>query len=155
MKIIQIIQFIFLFNFFLFLFTSLGIWSYHVNEAITVAEDSDITDINAKPEPKSALDTLLDLGGGIGGLIVAALAGTLAHWLAGVSGIQATGIGLVLGFCSGMFFQTYGVLIRIASGWGQFAYIMNGIYLLMGFVFVISIVYLFIQLGFGGGRSYD
>lgn len=149
MKAIQIVTYFFLFNAFLFIFSSLGIYSMDVN--MQIMEDKEgLIDMS---ESTSVIESVLMITGI--GLFAAVGIGVVAHFLAGVSGLQLISMSVLGGFFTALFYNTYSMLQGIATGLGEFAFVINTFILLTGTVFVISIIWGVAQMGMGGAKAYE
>lgn len=144
MKAMQIIYFMFLFNAFLFIFTSLGVYSMAINAPSTWVDVGESLDLAA---------TILRIGG-IGSLTAIGV-GVAAHYLAGTTGLQSMSLGILMGFFTGLFYNTFSVLQSISTYLGEFGFVLNTFFVLIGTVFIITIINAVRQMGTGGDRAYE
>lgn len=149
MKAVQIVTYFFLVNAFLFIFSSLGIYSMDVNMQIMEEKEG----LVGMDDSTSLIETVLQISGV--GLFAAIGIGVVAHFLAGVSGLQLISMSVLGGFFTGLFYNTFSVLSRVTSGLGEFTFVLNAFLLLTGTVFVISIIWGVAQMGMGGAKAYE
>jgi len=151
MKAMQIVIFFFLFNAFLFIFTSPEITPVGVYQ------------IEGNYEPEQGweagreggtgfLQNILQISGV--GLATASIAGVAAYFLAGVTGLQAISISVLLGIFTSFFYNTYNVLSGIINSI-PYGSVIQVLLVLTGSMFAIIILYAVVQMGIGGGRSYE
>jgi len=145
MKAMQFVTYFFLFNAFLYIFTSIGIYSISMTEPTEGWVDLG--------EGKGLIETALEMAGV--GAVAATFTGIASYYLAGVTGLQAMSLAVLLGFFVSLFYNTYGVMQNISASLGEFAFVLNTFFILTGSVFVISLIYAVAQMGMGGGRAYE
>jgi hypothetical protein len=104
-------------------------------------------------EGQSLIALVLEVGGV--GAIGAAIAGIVAHFLSGVTGLQSIALVILIGFFTGLFYNTFRVLQDISSYLGEFAFVLQAFILLTGMVFVISLIMAVRQMGMGGDKAYE
>ncbi len=153
MNFARLVKFFFLFNVFLFLFSTLAIYSLDVN--LKIAEDAETGDqfgLVRTDEGKSLIILVLEVGGV--GAIGAALAGIVAHFLSGVTGLQSISLVILIGFFSGLFYNTFNVIQGLASWFGEFSFVISIFMLFTSTIFVISLIDTVRQMGAGGDRAY-
>lgn len=149
MKAMDFVMMAFFINAFLFIFTTIGI--YNMDTQFQITEDqSGFVDVNDSP---SFIGQVLQITGV--GALAAGITGIAAYFLAGVTGLQAITLSILLGFFTGVFYNTFGVLTRIAGGLGEFSFVLYIFFGLIGTVFAISMIWGIVQIGMGGARAYE
>ena len=144
MKAIQIVIFFFLFNAFLYIFTTLGIYS------MAVSAPGTWVDVSGSQNLGASIAGAVGIGSG-----VAIIVGIASYYLAGTTGLQSISISVLLGFFVGLFYNTYQVLQTISDNLGAFSFVLNLFLILTGTMFIISVIWGIAQMGIGGARSYD
>jgi len=146
MKAMQIVIFFFLFNAFLFIFTSVGVYQLNGNYEL------DEGWVEGREGGTSFLESVTKVAGA--GVIGAALAGVVAHFLAGVTGLQTISISLLIGLFTGFFYNTYSVLSGIIESI-PYGNVIQSLLILTGSMFIIMLLYGVAQMGMGGGKAYE
>jgi len=146
MKAMQIVIFFFLFNAFLFIFTSVGV--YQLEENYTPEQGW----VAGRAGGTSFLEHVTKIASA--GVIGAALTGVIAHFLAGVTGLQTISISLIIGLFTGFFYNTYSVLSRIIESI-PYGSVIQLLLILTGSMFVIMILWGLAQMGMGGAKAYE
>jgi len=146
MKAMQLVVFFFLFNAFLFIFTSVGVYQIEGNYKPKQGWEA------GREGGAGFLQNILQISGV--GFATASIAGVAAYFLAGVTGLQAISISVLLGIFTSFFYNTYTVLTGIIEAI-PYGSVIQVLLVLTGSMFAIMILYAVVQMGIGGGRSYE